>query len=511
MALGTDLTAQAPPAPRIPKLKYRNPLPADQIAQLPVHPHSIDAQDVPASPSSKAPSSDYRPSFETASLTSSSLASTHSSAGSSNDSSRSAKKKKKGSVLGFLSLKEPSQLALEQFAQAQRKQASEKTSPTPSVRAASIYSSHKLPAHVPKVNSKWDGIPDSVKHRHSSSNGSVRKRMSVSSHDSKGSHRSATTTNTSKFSVHSDGTSNPPNTIASPEPSLSNLTISDDDVVVDRSSTAALPQLSYYFPEPLASGALPIPDGQATPQQPLATSLLSPPSPEFRFDTRDLSDQPEYPRPDSPASSTGSVDTIVRDTADAIFTKLNDQPHKSFFGDAPAVQPPVETKPTAIPESHDFLFGDLPEEPKADSPMTTPVNTPVTPPVAHYVPTRSVQNFSRPISSPNYNSSANSNPGTSYRTTPRSSGLPTLYEASLASTDFDEDEDDNDDAESIAPSTIAPSELSEHWFESPRERLGLGGRLRLGDVLPWESQGQGDSPGKRKSRLSMFGKVTSRA
>ena len=94
-----------------------------------------------------------------------------------------------------------------------------------------------------------------------------------------------------------------------------------------------------------------------------------------------------------------------------------------------------------------------------------------------------------------------------------SSALPTLYEASLASTDDyvdddDEDEDDDDDAQSIAPSTIAPSVLSEHWYESPRERLGLGGRLRMGDAQPWDSQRP--SSGKRKSRLSMFGKVTAR-
>jgi hypothetical protein len=95
------------------------------------------------------------------------------------------------------------------------------------------------------------------------------------------------------------------------------------------------------------------------------------------------------------------------------------------------------------------------------------------------------------------------------------SGLPTLYEASLASNDSgDSDEtvqdDQDDDSYSVTPSTIAPSELSAHWHESPRERLGLGGRLRMDAALPWE--GQGDEPGKlKKYRLSIFGKVTPQA
>lgn len=95
------------------------------------------------------------------------------------------------------------------------------------------------------------------------------------------------------------------------------------------------------------------------------------------------------------------------------------------------------------------------------------------------------------------------------------SGLPTLYEASLASNDSaDSDEtirDDKDaDTYSVAPSTVAPSELSAHWHDSPRERLGLGGRLRMNAALPWE--GQGEEPGKlKKYRLSIFGKVTPQA
>lgn len=212
----------------------------------------------------------------------------------------------------------------------------------------------------------------------------------------------------------------------------------------------------------------------------------------------------------------------MRDTADAIFQKLNDQPHKGVFADAPAVQPSKEQIASVVPESHDFLFGDdaLPGIPSGDTPISIPITTMVItpdeeddsapPPIPHYSPSRPVPNFSRPTLASH--TPTRSPVTTSYRTTPMSSGLPTLYEASLASTDYEHDGGNydgnyDDDTESIASSTIAPSELSEHWHDSPRERLGLGGHLRMGDAMPWESQRQ--SPGKKK-RLSLFGKVTTR-
>lgn len=521
MALGADLTAHPPPV-RIPKLKFRNPLPADEIAKLPIHPQPIDsprllgaAIDPPVSPSSKAPSYDSTPSFDTASLTSSSLASTHSSTPSHESGSSKKTKKKASSVFGFLSLKEPSQNALEQFAEAQRKQDAEKSSPTPAARPGSIYPSQKLPTYVPKVNSKWNGLPETIKHRHSTSSGSsassrsTKKRFSLLSQESKSSRVTTMTKDTSRLSILTDGTRNPPNSVASPRPSVSDSSTSDGlepgpepEPIVELPSHNTVAQVSYYVPEPLISGALPASSNQVELYPP--TGHPSPPlSPNFAFETRDLSEQPDYPRPDSPASSTDSVDTVVRDTADVILKKLNDQPHRGPWEDAPAVQPPEDSEVAAVPESHDFLFYEqpLPEISTADSAIPSPATPPT---VSHYSPARPVQNFSRPISSHGVTTPTRSPVTTSYRTTPISSGLPTLYEASLASTDHEES-----DAQSIAPSTIAPSELSEHWFDSPRERLGLGGRLRMNDTLPWE--GQRESPGKKKSRLSMFGRVTTRA
>jgi hypothetical protein len=146
-----------------------------------------------------------------------------------------------------------------------------------------------------------------------------------------------------------------------------------------------------------------------------------------------------------------------------------------------------------------------------------PASPPTIVPIPHYAPVRPVQNFSRPMTS-TVTPPPRSTRTSSKRIMPTSSRLPTLYEASIGSTESlnsvhseETVQDDRDaDSYSIAPSTVAPSELSAHWHDSPRERLGLGGRLRMNAELPWESQGE--VPGKlKKYRLSMFGKVTPRA
>lgn len=259
--------------------------------------------------------------------------------------------------------------------------------------------------------------------------------------------------------------------------------------------------MSYYFPDgPVASGALPVEPVDSHQDAPSHEKFAGPPPrlSESSGDFSPRSSESEGFRSASPASSTGSVDTIVKENAEAIYQKLNNQPQPNFWsGEANPIQPVDEDKSGLVPESHDFLF----DPPSAEEIAQA---TPVLPsePVSYYVPPRPVQNFSRPIATNNYTPSP-PRPAT-YRSAPSTSALPTLYEASLASSAESLATVQNDnDSESIAPSTIAPSELSGHWYESPRERLGLGGRLRMNDVLPWENPG---APGKpKKTRLSMFG------
>ncbi|KAF1360663.1 hypothetical protein EJ07DRAFT_115609 [Lizonia empirigonia] len=519
MAPAPDLTAVSPPA-RIPKLKYRNPLPADQISlssHISPGPTRPAPQRHTSTASSNVPSSLHRPSFETtASTTSSSLASTTCSNSSSNDSKISKKKKKSNSVFGFLSLKEPSQVALEQFAEQQRKQGNGKGTTSPSsssIKTSGTFASKRLPAHVPKVNSKWDGIPDAVKKRQSTATTTTRmsrdtKRSSGTSFGSQGSQLSALPWNTSEFSVMTDESRGPPNSIMSASARINADIHHNGHYVPSSPSESSLPEPSYYFPEePVTSGALPLASSKTF------SAAEAGPLPMGLYAATDLDKTPndsESVRSASPASSTDSVDTIVRDTADAIFKKMNHRPQQQSFwgGDAPAVQSP-DVSVSSVPDSHEFLFETPPgaQSQKNDSPMAPPS-------VAHYSPSRPVQNFSRPmppIPSTNFFQLVAPAPPapSSLRSRAMSSGLPTLYENSIASSESLETVRDDGDARSIAPSvtpsSIAPSELSEHLYQSPRDRLGLGGQLRKSDVLPWKT-GE-DDPGKPKTqrhRLSVL-------
>lgn len=96
-------------------------------------------------------------------------------------------KKKQSFLGGLFATKEPTQLALNQVA-AQLVAQHGSTSPTrvPNVRM------EKMPEHVPKVNSKWDGVPDNIKDRDKRERDKQRalKRMSVMSDSTKSRARS---------------------------------------------------------------------------------------------------------------------------------------------------------------------------------------------------------------------------------------------------------------------------------------------------------------------------------
>lgn len=67
-------------------------------------------------------------------------------------------KKKSSSFFNFLAVKEPTSGALDQYAQLQKKQAEEK-----GTKFMAGVPSQKLPAEVPRVNTKWNGLPQSAK------------------------------------------------------------------------------------------------------------------------------------------------------------------------------------------------------------------------------------------------------------------------------------------------------------------------------------------------------------
>lgn len=85
---------------------------------------------------------------------------------------KTSREKKGGSFFGFLSVKEPSAQAFEDYQNAMRKKRGRATAVgMPGVSSA------KLPPTVPKVNSKWDGVPQAAKEREKGRNN---QRLSVS-------------------------------------------------------------------------------------------------------------------------------------------------------------------------------------------------------------------------------------------------------------------------------------------------------------------------------------------
>lgn len=73
-------------------------------------------------------------------------------------------KKRGGSFFGFFSVKEPSQQAFDDYQRQMRKKAASKDGRASIVGLPGV-SSAKLPPTVPKVNSRWDGIPQVLKEK----------------------------------------------------------------------------------------------------------------------------------------------------------------------------------------------------------------------------------------------------------------------------------------------------------------------------------------------------------
>lgn len=89
---------------------------------------------------------------------------------------RSSGKRRSGGVLGFLTLKEPSTSALEEFAESEKRRiAAQKGS-----KMISGVSTQKLPSNVPKVNSKWNGLPEPTQRKSAAAEQSSPRHSQVS-------------------------------------------------------------------------------------------------------------------------------------------------------------------------------------------------------------------------------------------------------------------------------------------------------------------------------------------
>lgn len=236
----------------------------------------------------------------------------------SKDDTPSIKAKKKGAaVLGFLSIKEPSASALEQFAEQQRKQAAEKSNASGRKVPVGMsgVSSQKLPANVPKVNSKWDGLPETASRssKDTKRDDASSRRISNLSSTTSFSHRTGMSTSDTG-SVRTVSTSDsraPPNSLASSNSPLRINSKQANGYAPSLGSTNS-PMASPPLPSPsithksAASGtSYIVPKGPSSPLRP--PSLSSLPEISFFFPP----DGPELPR--SQRESAISVSTAPSD------------------------------------------------------------------------------------------------------------------------------------------------------------------------------------------------------
>ena len=513
--------------PRMPRLTYRNPLPADQSSLSTVLTSSSESPSAASNeattnqrlltPVSTPTSSPIRPDFgSSTSPRTTATASVASNAPSSQDPKASKKKKKSNGVLSFLTLKEPSHSALEQFAQQQRKLASEKGG-AGNIVLGSV-SPQKLPASVPKVNSKWDGIPESIRSRE---RGTVSSRsMSITSQATS---KLSRVPNGSVTSSSSESSSrNPPNSMASTaSPSSVDLSLSQlnsqeprrdsgppvmsqekSGSSMNSPSMTSLPEMTYFFPDnPNPLGVLPdatLPDKQLT--NPAVAGRPPVPRPFADDEPSEPSCSGESSKPNVSINYDDLID------AEAIFRRL----HKN--------QGPLagQARELTVPKSHSFLLDDVEVSPPSQEEESSSDDDDYEMPS----PNGTAMNPRRPMSAQPARLASNPAPlpiivlPGSRRTL---TGLPTLYEASCemsiaSSVELTKDTAELEtprqsmDAPSIAPSiatSVTPSVMSDSWYQSPRERLGLGGRIRKNDILPWEKESTVGKP-KRGSRLALF-------
>lgn len=553
-----ELYAVAPP--RIPKLAVRARMPADQASistsssgepkksedgTFAFSSKTLDAASLSSAPStsSNPPTIPGRRSSISQSLTQDAGHGTQ---------TKGQKKKKGNSMFGFLTLKEPSQSALEQFAEKQRKQATEKSGKVSAVGIPSV-SMQKLPPTVPKVNSKWDGIPESLKAKEA-----AQKKRENFLNSERAKLKSFGSPEGSVVTFESSGSRNPPNSIASSSNSSarrsshSRSISSEGSQPRDKSnrftsppgfnpsaaglktraslkspSMTSLPEISYFFPDEPGASTTNV-EAETPGVSPLASSDLP-------QGTSKLKDSKRAPRPTSLQMSSNLDDiawarspTLVEfqtghegvDTQ-AVLKRISNI-HQGFLaGEAQEVRLPGEEE-----EKEEVGVN----EPEVDQQWTLSISASTQPTsYASHPATPTITNFSRPLSyQPPVKPLTSSRPSNAVTTLhPASLETPTISEGSTtkhAAVDFSPARKDMhlrnisrgdtiSIAGSVAPS-VAPSEMSVQWFRSPRERLGLGGRIKKSNALPWENDSDGGEFGsslsrKKKGRLSMFVKGAS--
>ncbi|OQO06348.1 hypothetical protein B0A48_08937 [Cryoendolithus antarcticus] len=445
-------------------------------------------------------------------------------------SSKHSPAKRKSGVLGFLTLKEPSTLALQQYAEQQKKASAVKAGTKPPSTRSGV-STQKLPDYVPKVNSKWDGLPEPA-----SKTATLRKRSSkiestLSQHTIETKSSSCRSNNTS-----SDGTqstrrpfgslSSRPSSLGTP-PRSRNASIQN---MGENSRVTAQPRSPLTAVHPALRD-------QTTKNG--VHTFLHPPTPEppevrkvIRGSDLDLPDLPELedlgaalylstsaePSPLTPPAHDGRLDSALDLQPHAMTCDGNatfwysDTDNDSLYTPHPRLKihtpgtgsragsirnwplqnaaPPTPLSPTTESSRPYHRFS---QHSPPRSPSPTPIaELPATPLYAPSDTTRPSTVVSSDTFQPAHPAVTTFRPPTTSSAS-SSGGASTVAPSIIAPSII---------APSIAPSTV-PSVMSAQWHMPAKQRLGLGGVVRMSEVMPWEIEGElEEMSGGRESRAS---------
>ncbi|TKA58167.1 hypothetical protein B0A49_12837 [Cryomyces minteri] len=453
---------------------------------------------------------------------------------------RDYKKRKNSSLFGFLTLKEPSQLALEDFAEQQRKIAAAKGGRVTAVGLPGV-STQKLPPTVPKVNTKWDGLPNSAREREKERERELRSTKRGSSATFSSQHKGSSD---SSFhgSIRSQLSQGAPNSLASmsvypideakPKP----YTASQKSRHSAKSSQSS-PSISSNLPP---GRVRPNPDDHPALRSPglakTATSLSDRSGTSYFFS----SDADEAPSSLSEHDTSSSAAVTPLELSpltpvDASFLTLDSKrlplhdfatPRAYELNEADdeatrcssrtdpedivirssgpdVLDPPATAEKAPRSTQMGFLAGEAQElrlsDEESDSTKST-IKHASRRPAIHVSPGSDTSTASI-VTLTSSNGSSHPASASMLSTSTRPSTAQSVISFSPVRNTVHIGADSGFDTASIAESH-APSEMSAQWYRSPRERLGLGGRINRKDALPWESASAADSSSSRRDRNS---------
>ncbi|KAK4507063.1 hypothetical protein PRZ48_000797 [Zasmidium cellare] len=387
-------------------------------------------------------------------------------------------KRKSSGVLSFLTLKEPSTSALDQFAEHERKKAAQKGAKSVAAVMPGV-SSQKIPDHVPKVNSKWDGLPERAKR------GSVdeRDRMKRSSIISIGSNSRGQSPRR-RFG----STSSKPAARQSQDKKRTNVNVTE--IIDDRPMSAR----SMNFPPPpiMTHPALRLPDEQTflhspSPDETLVTSPETELPELHMLQDRDFSSggltspdaSPRTPafepapvaRPKGLLPSSAQLNPAIDATGTFWLSDSDNVIVKSAGPDV--LEPPTSHPRLRSPRSKVEFVEPIAEEGDGPNPKRSPGSN---------ASPGAVRNFSRPSNYFQQRSTSNISSGSSsivtppinsptFSAVPSPSTRPTTMASSIAPADR---------AKSISPVPAMANDVS------LRDRPSQAPQVKKNEVLPWE-------------------------